>query len=207
MTSQKLKDIQNRLDDQAKDYFHELIPEYQTGYCDYIYQTSDYDVQQRRLKYISKLFQFWQKKPWYYVMPFSQDSSDLLTNWQLTPERVSSAIIGNPQILTSLEQKQTSKENWYRLIYNGIWVACLYFEEMKAQVCLHLIFNPEKKNHLEADLLNLMERQAKDKFPQKPLLFQVASSQYQVLALLQESGYQLHEAQTDPLGYQYLIKN
>lgn len=140
----KREDILRRLDPKASAYFRAIIPEYQKGYIDYIYQTEDYAIQGRRLKYISKLFQVWQDKPWYYLMPLSQEAIERIAHdWQYPSPYDFYNLTAALDEYEKMLRPDLGQEAYVQVIRNGILFGFASFEKQGEDLEIGLGMVPE----------------------------------------------------------------
>jgi ribosomal-protein-alanine N-acetyltransferase len=66
----RLNQLMLRFPEDVQLIFNEMIPSYQLGYADYVYQTDDVATQNRRIKNLAKNFR---KMDYFYVMSLPQD--------------------------------------------------------------------------------------------------------------------------------------
>ncbi|MET3557343.1 ribosomal-protein-alanine N-acetyltransferase [Streptococcus rupicaprae] len=77
--------LSDRFSAPIAELFDQMIPAFQKGYADYVYQTDNPDVQKRRIKNLEKNFQKLLNKPSYYAYPLSpEEARELLKRWQIT---------------------------------------------------------------------------------------------------------------------------
>lgn len=70
----------------ARRFYDQMLPEYQTGYAAYVYQTQLLDRQRRRIKNLERLFARWWQEPSFYLQPLADERTGLLLDlgWSRT---------------------------------------------------------------------------------------------------------------------------
>lgn len=165
-----------------------MVPEYQTGYVDYIYQTDDPAVQDRRIKYMSKLFQFWQKKPWFYILPSSKEANaQMIKDWNYGGPDSSPIYYASPWIFPI----KGNQKNWFRLVRNGIVIAIFKLEIISHTIMVHLFLEPGNDQLFTMDLIKGIEGKAREIAAGKDLVFQLHVSKVEAKELLLEAGFEL----------------
>lgn len=91
----------------------DMIPRYQQGYLDYVYQTEKVDIQARRIKNLVKNFR---KMDYTYVMPMPQDLAlEITQDWLFPAELVFSLGEMKDQLLSPAAREG----KYFVVIWNG----------------------------------------------------------------------------------------
>ena len=91
----------------------DMIPRYQQGYLDYVYQTEKVDIQARRIKNLVKNFR---KMDYTYVMPMPQDLAlEIIQDWLFPAEFVFSLGEMKGVLLSPV----TGEGKYFVVIWNG----------------------------------------------------------------------------------------
>lgn len=189
---EKIQEIIKRLDPQASAYFKAIIPEYQKGYIDYIYQSDDYAVQQRRLKYMSKLFQVWQKKPWFYLMPMTQHSAEIIANdWHYPEPYDFYDLAADPEDYAEMMNPELRQNSYFQVIRNGILFGFASFEEQGSELEIGLGMAPKWTGQSHgAAFLKAIEDYAQANYQVQTLVLNVATFNSRAIKLYENLGYQ-----------------
>lgn len=179
------------LDPQSSAYFKSIIPEYQNGYVDYIFQSDKADIQKRRLKYISKLFQIWQDKPWYYIMPMSQHSAEVIaTEWQYDPPYDFYNFNADPDDYTEIITPESRKDNYFQVIRNGVLFGFASFEMKDKELEIGLGMAPKWTGQSHGkEFLKTIEDYAKANYPCQTFVLNVGDFNSRAISLYTNSGY------------------
>ncbi|CAM4277762.1 GNAT family acetyltransferase [Streptococcus penaeicida] len=188
----KIQEILKRLDPQASAYFKEIIPEYQKGYVDYIYQSDICSVQKRRLKYMSKLFQVWQKKPWYYIMPLTQHSAEIIAkDWQYPAPYDFYDLAADPEDYAEIMDPELRQNSYFQVIRNGILFGFASFEKQGSELEIGLGMAPKWTGQSHgAAFLKAIEEYAQANYQAQTLVLNVATFNSRAIKCYENLGYQ-----------------
>ncbi|MGT2844203.1 GNAT family N-acetyltransferase [Streptococcus hongkongensis] len=187
----QLEDVIKRLDAKASAYFKSIIPEYQQGYLDYIYQSDKVDIQNRRLKYMSKLFQVWQDKPWYYIMPMSQPAAEIIANnWHYeSPYDFYNASV-DQEDYKELITPELRENRYFQVIRNGILFGFASFELHKKKLEIGLGMAPKWTGQgYGKEFLKTIEEYAEANYSTDKLALSVAAFNSRAINLYKNCGY------------------
>ncbi|MGT2686435.1 GNAT family N-acetyltransferase [Streptococcus porcinus] len=187
----QIEEILRRLDPKASAYFQTIIPEYQKGYVDYIYQTEDYEVQGRRLKYISKLFQVWQDKPWYYLMPLSQEAAETIANdWQYPSPYDFYNLTADPDDYDEIINPDLRRDTYVQVIRNGILFGFASFVVHDKELEIGLGMAPKWTGQsYGSDFLKAIEDYALKTYQVECFVLNVAAFNQRARKLYSKCGY------------------
>ncbi|VTS23434.1 acetyltransferase GNAT Family [Streptococcus porcinus] len=187
----QIEEILRCLDPKASAYFQTIIPEYQKGYVDYIYQSEDYEVQGRRLKYISKLFQVWQDKPWYYLMPLSQEAAETIANdWQYPSPYDFYNLTADPDDYDEIINPDLRKDTYVQVIRNGILFGFASFVVHGKELAIGLGMAPKWTGQsYGSDFLKAIEDYALKTYQVKCFVLNVAAFNKRAQRLYSKCGY------------------
>ncbi|MFI3634279.1 GNAT family N-acetyltransferase [Streptococcus parauberis] len=179
------------LDPQASAYFKSIIPEYQNGYIDYIYQSDKADIQKRRLKYISKLFQIWQDNPWFYIMPMTQESAEIIAKDWLYPAPYDFYnLAADPEDYAEMIDPKLRQNSYFQVIRNGILFGFASFEINDKELEIGLGMAPKWTGQSHGkDFLRTIEDYTKANYSCDTLVLNVAAFNSRAISLYTNSGY------------------
>lgn len=179
------------LDPQASAYFKSIIPEYQNGYIDYIYQSDKADIQKRRLKYISKLFQIWQDNPWYYIMPMTQESAEIIAKDWLYPAPYDFYnLAADPEDYAEMIDPKLRQNSYFQVIRNGILFGFASFNQQGSELEIGLGMAPKWTGQSHGkDFLRTIEDYTKANYSCDTLVLNVAAFNSRAISLYTNSGY------------------
>lgn len=187
----KTQEVLKRLDPQASAYFKDIIPEYQKGYLNYIYQSDNCSVQKRRLKYMSKLFLLWQKKPWFYIMPMTQESAEIIAKDWLYPAPYDFYnLAADPEDYAEMIDPKLRQNSYFQVIRNGILFGFASFEINDKELEIGLGMAPKWTGHSHGkDFLRTIEDYTKANYSCDTLVLNVAAFNSRAISLYTNSGY------------------
>lgn len=76
----KVKALSQAFSEEASYFYGQMLPEYQTGYAAYVYQTDLADWQRRRIKNLERLLYRWRQEPSFYLQPLADKHKDVLSD-------------------------------------------------------------------------------------------------------------------------------
>ncbi|AEF25392.1 GNAT family N-acetyltransferase [Streptococcus parauberis] len=187
----KTQEVLKRLDPQASAYFKDIIPEYQKGYLNYIYQSDNCSVQKRRLKYMSKLFLLWQKKPWFYIMPMTQESAEIIAKDWLYPAPYDFYnLAADPEDYAEMIDPKLRQNSYFQVIRNGILFGFASFEINDKELEIGLGMAPKWTGQSHGkDFLRTIEDYTKANYSCDTLVLNVAAFNSRAISLYTNSGY------------------
>lgn len=187
----KTQEVLKRLDPQASAYFKDIIPEYQKGYLNYIYQSDNCSVQKRRLKYMSKLFLLWQKKPWFYIMPMTQESAEIIAKDWLYPAPYDFYnLTADPEDYAEMIDPKLRQNSYFQVIRNGILFGFASFEINDKELEIGLGMAPKWTGQSHGkDFLRTIEDYTKANYSCDTLVLNVAAFNSRAISLYTNSGY------------------
>lgn len=131
MINERIQSLIDRFPDDVSAHYQQMVPSYQKGYADYVFQTDKLDIQNRRLKQLSKNFRSYVDKPYHYIQPLSpEDAQEIVDKWNPTPEQARA-------ILTISE-----KRPYFQVIKNGWFFGYCCFEEIGGILQVDFGMNP-----------------------------------------------------------------
>lgn len=187
----KTQEVLKRLDPQASAYFKDIIPEYQKGYLNYIYQSDNCSVQKRRLKYMSKLFLLWQKKPWFYIMPMTQESAEIIAKDWLYPASYDFYnLAADPEDYAEMIDPKLRQNSYFQVIRNGILFGFASFDQQGSELEIGLGMAPKWTGQSYGkDFLRTIEDYTKANYSCDTLVLNVAAFNSRAISLYTNSGY------------------
>ena len=188
----KTQEVLKRLDPQASAYFKDIIPEYQKGYLNYIYQSDNCSVQKRRLKYMSKLFLLWQKKPWFYIMPMTQESAEIIAKDWLYPAPYDFYnLAADPEDYADMIDPKLRQNSYFQVIRNGILFGFASFDQQGSELEIGLGMAPKWTGQSYGPaFLKAIEDYAQANYNAQTMVLNVAIFNSRAIKLYDNLGYQ-----------------
>ena len=127
MTDERVQQLSDRFPKDVSEHYQQMIPAYQKGYADYVFQTDQEATQNRRIKQLAKTFRAYATKPYHYLQPLSpEDAMQVATDWQLPLEQ------------QGYLRKPNPAHTQLQVIKNGLFFGYCWFEQRDD--ALHLAF-------------------------------------------------------------------
>ncbi|MGT2784067.1 GNAT family N-acetyltransferase [Streptococcus merionis] len=140
MSIQFLKDY---FTPETRDLYSQMIPAYQQGYADYVFQTDKPDVQQRRLKNLEKSFQKLLREPSFYILPLGQTEAEEIANdWLYEPPYDFYNLTNDPEDYEELLNPSKREGHYFQVLRNGAFLGFCGFFPQGHTIELGLGMNP-----------------------------------------------------------------
>lgn len=137
LTNSQFSDFLLRFPEDVQLILKDMIPSYQQGYMDYVYQTDKVDIQARRIKNLIKNFRI---MDYTYVMPMPQDLAlEIASDW-IYPSYLEIDLQDvNREILSA-----DARENrYFVVIWNGAMMGYFRLLQTEATADLFLSLKPK----------------------------------------------------------------
>ncbi|WP_261309564.1 GNAT family N-acetyltransferase [Streptococcus suis] len=115
--------------------FKDMIPSYQLGYVDYVYQTDNYATQNRRIKNLAKNFR--------YIMPLPQDLAlEIANQWRYQPPLDAYTISANPETYAEMISPEARGDRFFAVIRNAALMGYFCIDQDGETVDIRLGMKP-----------------------------------------------------------------
>ncbi|MBF0805657.1 GNAT family N-acetyltransferase [Streptococcus sp. 19428wA2_WM07] len=137
LTNSQFSDFLLRFPEDVQLVLKDMIPSYQQGYMDYVYQTDKVDIQARRIKNLIKNFRI---MGYTYVMPMPQDLAlEIASDWMYPSYLEIDLQDVNREILSA-----DARENrYFVVIWNGAMMGYFRLLQTEATADLFLSLKPK----------------------------------------------------------------
>ncbi|WP_162012772.1 GNAT family N-acetyltransferase [Streptococcus sp. S784/96/1] len=136
MTDERVQQLSARFPKDVSEHYQQMIPAYQKGYADYVFQTDQEATQNRRIKQLTKTFRGYATKPYHYLQPLSaEDALQVATSWRLSPEKQDSLLNPKPN------------QSSFQVIKNGLFFAYCCVEEQNGTLVLAFAIAPQYRDN------------------------------------------------------------
>ncbi|WP_331274780.1 hypothetical protein [Streptococcus equi] len=141
MIKHRVDRIASQLDELTQKLYLTMIPEYQEGYANYIYQTDQPDVQRRRIKHINKTFHRLLSESSFYLMPMTQHSAEIIAHdWIYSPAYECYSMTADPEDYQSILSPKARGEHYFQVLRNGVLLALPAFLNRNQSLRLVLVW-------------------------------------------------------------------
>lgn len=138
----RLNELISRFPEDVQVLFQDMIPAYQLGYVDYVYQTDKVDVQQRRIKNLAKTFRC---MDYYSVMPLTQDLAlEIANQWMYEPPYDFYNAVADPEDYAELISPEARGDRYFAVIRNAGLLGYFTYEWSADVLTLGLGMKPER---------------------------------------------------------------
>lgn len=120
--------------------FKDMIPSYQLGYVDYVYQTDNYGTQNRRIKNLSKNFR---KMDYFYITPLSQDLAlEIANHWRYQAPLDVYTISVNSETYAEMISPEARGDRFFAVIRNAALMGYFCIDQDGETVDIRLGMKP-----------------------------------------------------------------
>lgn len=136
----RLNQLMLRFPEDVQLIFNEMIPSYQLGYADYVYQTDDVTTQNRRIKNLAKNLR---KMDYFYVMSLPQDLAlEIANQWQYPSPYDFYSVSSQLETYTQIITPEARGDRFFAVIRNAALMGYFQVEQVDKELSLHLGMKP-----------------------------------------------------------------
>ncbi|EQB23424.1 acetyltransferase GNAT Family protein [Streptococcus equi subsp. zooepidemicus SzS31A1] len=192
MVKQRVDRIASQLDELTQKLYLTMVPEYQEGYANYVYQTDQPAVQRRRIKHMNKTFHRLLSEPSFYLMPMTQHSAEIIAHdWIYSPAYECYSMTADSWDYQALLSPQARGDHYFQVLRNGVLFGFASFFEQESELEIGLGMVPDAAYQEDgASFLSSIEVFASTTYPQETYVLNVASFNKGAQSLYQKMGYQ-----------------
>lgn len=192
MVKQRVDRIASQLDELTQKLYLTMVPEYQEGYANYVYQTDQPAVQRRRIKHMNKTFHRLLSEPSFYLMPMTQHSAEIIAHdWIYSPAYECYSMTADSWDYQALLSPQARGDHYFQVLRNGVLFGFASFFEQESELEIGLGMAPDAAYQEDgASFLSSIEAFASTTYPQETYVLNVASFNKGAQSLYQKMGYQ-----------------
>ncbi|MCD3442700.1 GNAT family N-acetyltransferase [Streptococcus equi] len=192
MVKQRVDRIASQLDELTQKLYLTMVPEYQEGYANYVYQTDQPSVQRRRIKHMNKTFHRLLSEPSFYLMPMTQHSAEIIAHdWIYSPAYECYSMTADSWDYQALLSPQARGDHYFQVLRNGVLFGFASFFEQESELEIGLGMAPDAAYQEDgASFLSSIEAFASTTYPQETYVLNVASFNKGAQSLYQKMGYQ-----------------
>ncbi|HEL0605608.1 GNAT family N-acetyltransferase [Streptococcus equi subsp. zooepidemicus] len=192
MIKHRVDRIASQLDELTQKLYLTMIPEYQEGYANYVYQTDQPDVQRRRIKHINKTFHRLLSEPSFYLMPMTQHSAKIIAHdWTCSLSYEYYSMTADSWDYQALLSPQVRGDHYFQVLRNGVLFGFASFFEQESELEIGLGMAPDAAYQEDgASFLSSIEAFASTTYPQETYVLNVATFNKGAQSLYQKMGYQ-----------------
>ncbi|HEL0784482.1 TPA: GNAT family N-acetyltransferase [Streptococcus equi subsp. zooepidemicus] len=192
MVKQRVDRIASQLDELTQKLYLTMVPEYQEGYANYVYQTDQPAVQRRRIKHMNKTFHRLLSEPSFYLMPMTQHSAEIIAHdWIYSPAYECYSMTADSWDYQALLSPQARGDHYFQVLRNGVLFGFASFFEQESELEIGLGMVPDAAYQEDgASFLSSIEAFASTTYPQETYVLNVASFNKGAQSLYQKMGYQ-----------------
>ena len=140
LENNRLNQLMLRFPEDVQLIFNEMIPSYQLGYADYVYQTDDVATQNRRIKNLAKNFR---KMDYFYVMSLPQDLAlEIANQWQYPSPYDFYSVSSQSETYTQFITPEARGDRFFAVIRNAALMGYFQVEQVDKELSLHLGMKP-----------------------------------------------------------------
>ncbi|WP_238138870.1 GNAT family N-acetyltransferase [Streptococcus suis] len=140
LENNRLNELILRFPEDVQLIFKDMIPSYQLGYVDYVFQTDNYATQNRRIKNLSKNFR---KMGYFYIMPLPQDLAlEIANQWCYQPPLDAYTISANPKIYAEMISPEARGGRFFAVIHNAALMGYFCIDQDGETVDIRLGMKP-----------------------------------------------------------------
>ncbi|HEL0654812.1 TPA: GNAT family N-acetyltransferase [Streptococcus equi subsp. zooepidemicus] len=192
MVKQRVDRIASQLDELTQKLYLTMVPEYQEGYANYVYQTDQPAVQRRRIKHMNKTFHRLLSEPSFYLMPMTQHSAEIIAHdWIYSPAYDCYSMTADSWDYQALLSPQARGDHYFQVLRNGVLFGFASFFEQESELEIGLGMASDVAYQEDgASFLSSIEAFASTTYPQKIYVLNIASFNKGAQSLCQKMGYQ-----------------
>lgn len=192
MVKQRVDRIASQLDELTQKLYLTMVPEYQEGYANYVYQTDQPDVQRRRIKHMNKTFHRLLSEPSFYLMPMTQHSAKIIAHdWTCSLSYECYSMTADSWDYQAFLSPQARGDHYFQVLRNGVLFGFASFFEQESELEIGLGMAPDAAYQEDgASFLSSIEAFASTTYPQETYVLNVASFNKGAQSLYQKMGYQ-----------------
>ncbi|AEJ25506.1 acetyltransferase GNAT Family [Streptococcus equi subsp. zooepidemicus ATCC 35246] len=192
MVKQRVDRIASQLDELTQKLYLTMVPEYQEGYANYVYQTDQPAVQRRRIKHMNKTFHRLLSEPSFYLMPMTQHSAKIIAHdWTCSLSYECYSMTADSWDYQALLSPQARGDHYFQVLRNGVLFGFASFFEQESELEIGLGMAPDAAYQEDgASFLSSIEAFASTTYPQETYVLNVASFNKGAQSLYQKMGYQ-----------------
>ncbi|HEL1204791.1 TPA: GNAT family N-acetyltransferase [Streptococcus equi subsp. zooepidemicus] len=192
MVKQRVDRIASQLDELTQKLYLTMVPEYQEGYANYVYQTDQPAVQRRRIKHMNKTFHRLLSEPSFYLMPMTQHSAKIIAHdWTCSLSYECYSMTADSWDYQALLSPQARGDHYFQVLRNGVLFGFASFFEQESELEIGLGMAPDAAYQEDgASFLSSIEAFASTTYPQETYILNVASFNKGAQSLYQKMGYQ-----------------
>ncbi|WEM59026.1 GNAT family protein [Streptococcus parauberis] len=140
---------------------------------------------------MSKLFLLWQKKPWFYIMPMTQESAEIIAKDWLYPAPYDFYnLAADPEDYAEMIDPKLRQNSYFQVIRNGILFGFASFEINDKELEIGLGMAPKWTGQSHGkDFLRTIEDYTKANYSCDTLVLNVAAFNSRAISLYTNSGY------------------
>ncbi|MFC3928134.1 N-acetyltransferase family protein [Streptococcus caprae] len=188
----RIQVITDQLDEQAAAIYGDMIPEYQSGYADYVYQTDKPEIQSRRIKNLNKSFLRLLTEPYFYIQPLFQAAAEEVASWSYPAPYDFYDMAHDAEDMAELLSEENREGRYFQVIHNGAFHGFVNFEPNENDLEIGLGTNPKYVGQgLGRGFMEAIENHVKANFEQTELVLRVAQFNARAIHLYQECGYKI----------------
>lgn len=167
MIKHRVDRIASQLDELTQKLYLTMIPEYQEGYANYVYQTDQPDVQRRRIKHINKTFHRLLSEPSFYLMPMTQHSAKIIAHdWTCSLSYEYYSMTADSWDYQALLSPQVRGDHYFQVLRNGVLFGFASFFEQESELEIGLGMAPDAAYQEDgASFLSSIEAFASTTYP------------------------------------------
>lgn len=140
LENNRLNELILRFPEDAQLIFKDMIPSYQLGYVDYVYQTDHYATQNRRIKNLAKNFR---KMDYFYIMPLPQDLAlEIANQWRYQAPLDAYTISADPETYAEMISPEARGDRFFAVIRNAALMGYFCIDQDGEVVELRLGMKP-----------------------------------------------------------------
>ncbi|SQF05826.1 acetyltransferase GNAT Family [Streptococcus equi subsp. zooepidemicus] len=192
MVKQRVDRIASQLDELTQKLYLTMVPEYQEGYANYVYQTDQPAVQRRRIKHMNKTFHRLLSEPSFYLMPMTQHSAKIIAHdWTCSLSYECYSMTADSWDYQALLSPQARGDHYFQVLRNGVLFGFASFFEQESELEIGLGMAPDAAYQEDGvSFLSSIEAFASTTYPQKIYVLNIASFNKGAQSLCQKMGYQ-----------------
>lgn len=140
LENNRLNELILRFPEDVQLIFKDMIPSYQLGYVDYVYQTDSYATQNRRIKNLAKNFR---RMDYFYIMPLPQDLAlEIANQWRYQPPLDAYTISANPETYAEMISPEARGDRFFAVIRNAALMGYFCIDQDGETVDIRLGMKP-----------------------------------------------------------------
>ena len=191
MEEKRIETIAQRMTETGRAIYLAMIPPYQSGYANYVFQTDKPDIQARRIKNLDKNFRRLLSQPYFYIQVMSQHSAEEIASWQYPAPYDFYNMEADQEELAELLSATSRENTYYEVIRNGALFGFACFLQKNKTLEIGLGMKPDQTGQgLGRDFYQAIEDFALQQFDCQFLSLSVADFNQRALALYQKVGYE-----------------